>query len=152
MIEDSLVMRAKRLWCRRPLAKAAFIGWPLVLAAACGGGDDDWGPLAVIDEPSDEAEDALGGNGVLTITEECVILDGDTTLVWRDSQTTWDAERGRILFTQSGIELPLSDGVHIAVGGVDTTRDRSDWIAEPDDSCPPALWNVHTVQSTFPPD
>jgi hypothetical protein len=108
-----------------------------------------WGPLAVIREDSEVISAALGGEGELRISESCVTLaaidpDREITLVWRDSQTSWNPA-GFILFDDglANAVLKLSDRLRIEVGGASSPA--SPWIAEPDPSCPNQLFVAHSI-------
>lgn len=109
-----------------------------------------WGPMAVIDEEADTVAASLGGAGELRITDECITLLRDDeadeiTLVWRDSQVSWDDSGKRIEFNDrlSGESVELHDGSRIEVGGAGESS--SPWIAEPDTSCPSEAFVVHSV-------
>jgi hypothetical protein len=121
----------------------------LVALSACS--PQTWGPLAVIDEDSQVIAAALGGAGTLQIGQQCVTLtrsdvDRKMTLVWRNSQTSWNATDGRIRFDDvlSGKSLNLADGDEIEVGGAG--QSSSPWIARPNTSCPSDYFFVHTVR------
>jgi len=136
------------------LALAALLG-----AASCQTADPsprptsvdvrDWGPLAVIDEEAELFAAALGGTGRLRIGERCVTLvptDGrpETTIIWRDSQASWDPA-GRIVFEDVllGRTLELRDGSRIEIGGAGSVR--SPWLAPPHESCPSDRFVVHSL-------
>lgn len=109
----------------------------------------DWGPLAVIHEDfrinRPEQERGLGP-GVLTIDEECVVFtvteDGsEVTLVWRDSQTAWEAERQRIRFDDPSLEvIELAGGEVLSLSGYLTPASESTWVEHPDESCPEEIF------------
>lgn len=115
-----------------------------------------WGPLAVIDDPAEGDLDAAGGTGRLVISDRCVVLRADngyrTTLVWRDGQTTWDADRRQITFRDRDLgQIRLSHGDQISLGGAASDEGPYSgvwelaWLSEPDASCPMPQWVVHQV-------
>ncbi|HEX9776449.1 MAG TPA: hypothetical protein VGB83_12835 [Actinomycetota bacterium] len=109
----------------------------------------DWGPLAVARDDASGVSQARGGQGPLTIAEECVTLTTESgaalTLVWRSGQTSWDETRQVIVFESPSSErIVLADGDVVTVGGEDGARDP-DWIAEPHTSCPTTTFFVHEV-------
>jgi hypothetical protein len=129
-------------------ATEAF-GSPSPTAATADVGDPAWGPLAVIDEEAQAISASWGGVGPLTIGDECVthtrVDSGKTvTLVWRDSQTTWQPP-GRILFDDplAGATRDLSDGVVVDIGG--TGAVRAPWIVRPARGCPREVFVVHSL-------
>lgn len=107
-------------------------------------GDGPWGPLAVLDAPSDSG-DLAGLSGNLRIGADCVTLGSlnqPTAVFWRNSQTRWDPDAGTITFldTITNTAFELHDGDYVAVGGgsYDGTIAPSEppWLEPPDPSCP----------------
>jgi hypothetical protein len=136
----------------------ALVGIVLTLAVVgCEG--RQWGPLAVIHEGADLVLDSRGGTGPVAIGPECVSLttqDDVITLVWRDSQTSWDSNLNQIVFRNvTGEPVRVSNGETIDVGGVFAVRGQPvpmelTWISPPAPDCEGDLFVVHTVQR--PPD
>lgn len=118
-----------------------------------------WGPLAVIDDPAIGGSDWAFGPGRLSIGPRCVSLrrnDGQRyTLVWRAGDTRWDPDTREILFVDRDLGLlRLGDGDRMTLGGYPAGTVASPtrsgfalrpWLALPDDSCPPMLWEVNQV-------
>jgi hypothetical protein len=132
----------------------------LMVVAIVGCGPTSWGPLAVIDEDADLVLASGGFPGRLRIGDRCVSIQleevpRELTLVWRDSQVTWDATARRIEFvdTRAG-EIGLRDGDRIAPGGAgladpddpDQGAPQPMWIVRPDPSCPSEMFVVHSVR------
>lgn len=118
-----------------------------------------WGPLAVIDDPAIDVEDAGGGTGFLLIGRDCVTWRGDddrskTTLIWRSGQTRWDPSALDIVFrdVQLGV-VRLATGSRITIGGAPLTDPSSPdqgaehprWLVPPDPSCPKRRWVIHQI-------
>ena len=87
-------------------------------------GDGPWGPLAVLEAPSDSG-DFAGLSGTLRISERCVTvgsLDDSTPVIWRHSQTHWNVATDTIVFfdpiTAQSVELHDGDFVAFGGGGV----------------------------------
>jgi hypothetical protein len=110
-----------------------------------------WGPLAVVDEPASGGGSAGLGPGTLTIGEECVTLyvkdvDRHITLVWRRADVMWDQNSREITYVRSGDErVRLANGATILVGGVEPTNRFAAWLVRPAASCPEALFAVHDL-------
>jgi hypothetical protein len=127
----------------------------LTVVAIAGCGSTSWGPLAVIDEDANVVMASGGFPGRLRIGDRCVWIALDEvvrelTLVWRDSQVTWDATARQIRFGQ----IRLGDGERIAPGGAglaepgdpDQGAPQPTWIVRPDPSCPSEMFVVHSVR------
>ena len=113
-------------------------------------GAGPWGPLAVIEAPSDAGELA-GLAGRLHIGERCVTV-GDMHLtmpIFRHSQTRWEPDGGVIVFynVHDGTRVELRDGDRISFGGGEIGVDPAElpWLAPPDPSCPAQVFAVHSV-------
>jgi hypothetical protein len=118
-----------------------------------------WGPLAVTDEDDRMVLAARGGAGPLRIGQLCVTLlveevNREITLVWRDSQASWDPVARQIHFEDAKAgQLRLADGDRIEVGGAgiaepgaaDQGAPQPTWLSAPDGSCPAELFAVHSV-------
>jgi hypothetical protein len=132
----------------------------VVAAAAC---DSlrmpiDYGPLAVTSADTQVVNAALGGTGILTIGEQCVVLDTDdgrlVTLAFRAGQVEWNSSTHDVLFQDPFAgSMILDDGASIEVGGADIDLELGGpepavrrWIARPNESCPAELFEVHTVK------
>ena len=61
--------------------------------------------------------------------------DGPATLVWRDSETSWDAAKREIVFSRGNEDIRLSTGDHISLGASQLPS-SPEWVREPHDSCP----------------
>jgi hypothetical protein len=125
----------------------------LSLAVAACDASTSYGPMAVI-EPEDAFPGALGGTGIVNITDRCVTLDleGDTLLLaWHADHVTWLPETGEIDFHGPiGDPLVIGDGDTVTIGGASLVRDPGDdrpvnWVVEPDPSCEGQPWSVATV-------
>ena len=101
--------------------------------------------MAVVHARPEDEVDAGFGPGRLVIGERCVVLRGDggsrTTLVWREGQAEWDAERRRIRFRQrNGEWLLLENRDRLTFGGYDAWEDDGPaappWIVMPNPGCP----------------
>ena len=135
-------------------AQAASLALLFAVGTSCGNDGEsdvadtqtDWGPLAVIDLPGGGGGDEFGGEGRLTITDKCVTVprasEGQVTLVWSTSNTTWDDQNKQISFTgiTGNVDLVLSDGATVSVGG-DVTNEEAvrNWLVRPHASCPDTL-------------
>ncbi len=142
----------------------------VVVASACGEADvssdspsppgsSTWGPLAVIDEDSFATMQAHGGAGTLIFRDDCVsIRDEESlsqiTLVWRNSQVTWDERSRTIIFddpTQGRLRLREGDRVRIGGRGIprplsaEATGSGPRWIVLPGPTCPSEAFAVHEV-------
>jgi hypothetical protein len=113
---------------------------------------------------------ALGGRGILVISEECVYLKPPPgtenlvvatglTLAWVNVDVSWDPEERAITFKFQGSDDPplrLVEGTEISVGGSGFILDPNDpefhpearynWLAEPHPSCPDDLWGTNSVE------
>lgn len=141
----------------RPLLSVGgvFVAAALLLTA-CGGAEDQadapgpepWGPLAVV--PPSEAGDGALIEGVLKVTEECVLLDergDDVLLVWPADRVGWDAEAETVTFESAGGEVViLSHGDRVAFGGGGSSQQEGgqsaeqfveglEWVSPPDAAC-----------------
>lgn len=107
--------------------------------------ESDWGPLAVVDGQFRGGTDKGNPPGTLQILEECVVYEG-ATLVWRDSQVSWDPAEREISFSYvSRRDIVLADG---DVVGIETSviEWHAQWYAEPAESCPRKRILVNQVQ------
>ena len=116
-------------------------------------GRGPWGPLAVFDQPA-IAFDFAAHHGILRISENCVTAGhpaagGDSTLVWRNSQASWDPVSRQIVFwdiINDGRVLRLSDGDSVSFGGGEVQDPAAlSWLAEPDAACPARLFAVSSI-------
>ncbi len=117
----------------------------------------DWGPLAVLDDPT--AADHLDGGidaHLVRITDTCVTLrgkgGGESTLAWRTGDTTWDPVTQEVVFADSTHGLVrLSDGDRVNIGGYGGPLDGDIggpplvWLIRPDPSCPQVVMVVHEI-------
>lgn len=144
----------------RPLNLAGALLAAALLLTACGGagdepavstsrsGDEPWGPLAVV-PPSDAGDGALI-EGVLQVTEECVLLDergNDVLLVWPADRVGWDAGAETVTFESTrGEVVTLGDGDRVAFGGGGSSLGEGgqsgeqfvegvEWVSQPDAGC-----------------
>ncbi|MBA3586866.1 MAG: exo-alpha-sialidase, partial [Chloroflexi bacterium] len=118
-------------------------------------GDGPWGPLAVVEAPSDSGDlAALRGN--LRIGERCVTvgsLDHPTPVIWRNSQTHWNVATDTIVFfdpiTAQSVELHDGDFVRFGGGGVGPEGGPAPadlpWLNPPDPSCLGEAFGVHSL-------
>ena len=132
--------------CNGPTASSASaIESPALESPA---GADEWGPLAVLRlDPT--GSDLAAAEGQLSISDECVVLDG-MTLVWADSQTTWDDARNLVVFSDPNarVDVELTAGDRIRIGGGEVGDPPAfPWVAAPDPSCPPAWFAVGFIVS-----
>jgi hypothetical protein len=113
--------------------------------------------MAVIDEDASVVLASGGFPGTLRIGDRCVTLvldevDREITLIWRNSQASWDANTRQILFGPGLVRL--TDGDRIAPGGAgiaepgdpDQGAPQPRWLSTPDPSCPVELFAVHAVR------
>ena len=114
---------------------------------------DDFGPLAVIENPGGSL--ARGGIGPVHIEENCVRMtleSGDALfLIWYEAQVTWDESTREITFTSlaepDAEPITIKDGDTITVGGESLIGDEPverhlDWLATPHASCDGEAWMV----------
>ncbi len=108
-------------------------------------GNGPWGPLAVLEAPSDSG-DFAGLSGNLRIGETCVTvgsLDDQTPVIWRNSQTHWNVQTDTIAFfdpiTAQSVELHDGDFVRFGGGGIGPEGGPAPaelpWLNPPDASC-----------------
>ena len=117
-------------------------------------GDGPWGPLAVVEAPSDIG-DFAGLSGNLRIGERCVTvgsLDDPTPVIWRNSQTHWNVQTDTIVFfdpiTAQSVELHDGDFVSFGGGvGPEGGPAPADlpWLNPPDPSCLGEAFGVHSL-------
>lgn len=135
----------------------------VVLLTACSSGDPKarFGPAAVV--PGDSGHDMEAAvSGTLEISADCVLLQaptqGDTLLVFRDGQVSWDADAEELQFEDSSGTVTLADGLHVELGGGGSSGSEDgestpDYVAGREWSSPPAeeCWRdvrfeVHTAE------
>lgn len=107
---------------------------------------NDWGPLAVVAATGDMALT----QGTLNITNDCVFLEANGTLVllvWPAEQTRWNAGTGTISFTTLAGDirtLTTDDLLSLGGGGWSPTESGQnfrewaasvDWVNPPNDAC-----------------
>lgn len=124
---------------------------------------EDFGPLAVIEDPATGSSDASAGTGTIRIGRRCVTFESEngttSLLVWRSAEVRWDADARAIVFTAVSGDPPaavtINDGDELALGGESFATDESPeperdltWVAAPHDECPPLAeaWAVHSVR------
>ncbi|MDQ3691259.1 MAG: hypothetical protein M3406_14755 [Chloroflexota bacterium] len=118
-------------------------------------GDGPWGPLAVVEAPSDSG-DWGGLSGNLRIGERCVTvrsLDDPTPVIWRNSQTHWKVETDTIVFFDPITEqsLELHDGDFVTFGGSGIGPEGGPapadlaWVNPPDAACLGEAFGVHSL-------
>lgn len=119
----------------------------------------DWGPLAVLDDPTAADHlDAGNGPGRVRIRQDCVVLRGagghEDTLAWRSGDTRWDAAQQEVVFrdVQAG-EIRVSDGDRVTLGGFGFTLGGPVggppvvWLVPPASTCPTSIWVVHEIRT-----
>ncbi len=120
----------------------------------------DWGPMAVV--PPQGGTDLALAEGILRITETCVVLDsptGPTLLYWPADRARWVPETRAIRFVNAdGTFVTAQDGASIAVGGSgDSVAEgglpgedwvnSKPWVVPPDSSCPlERRWGVGYIE------
>ncbi len=152
--------RGSRLLMCVPLVLTAFspVAAQSTSPSQSPGPTADWGPLAVLDDPTaSDGLDAGNGPGRVRITDTCVILHHksghEDTLAWRSGDSGWDATTHEIVYADDthGV-IRLSDGDRVSLGGFGgfTLAEPPDgpsikWLIEPDPSCPRSIWSVQEV-------
>lgn len=128
------------------------------MAAQSPGPSPDWGPLAVLDDPTAaEHLDAANGPGRIRVTDGCAVLRGrsghEDTLGWRSGDTRWDATAREVVFTDRRLgEIRVGDGDRVTLGGFGVTFGEPSpgppvtWLVPPDPSCPQSVWVVHEIR------
>jgi hypothetical protein len=136
-------------------------------SGACGAAgahrDNDFGPLAVFDDPGEGSSDALGGTGAVHIKDRCVTMTlangHELVLVWRSEEVRWDEDREIITFTSGSEEdaepITVRDGNTVTVGGEALAAEEGPeyvkrdlkWIAKPHDSCTGKPFIVHGFEA-----
>ncbi len=118
----------------------------------------DWGPLAVLDDPSaSDRLDAANGPGRIRVSDECVVLRSrggyEDTLAWRSGDTRWDATSREVVFTDDRRgEVRVSDGDRVFLGGFGVTLGEPSpgppvvWLVPPGPACPSSVWVVHEIR------
>lgn len=99
--------------------------------------------------PSDAGDGALI-EGVLRVTEDCVLLDergNDVLLVWPADRVGWDAEPETVTFESTrGDVVTLGDGDRVAFGGGGSSQleggesgeqfvEAVEWVSRPNADC-----------------
>jgi hypothetical protein len=118
-------------------------------------GDGPWGPLAVLEAPSDSG-DFAGLSGNLRIGKTCVTvghLEHSTPVIWRNSQTHWNVATDTIVFfdpiTAQSVELHDGDFVAFGGGGIGAEGGPVPadlpWLNPPDPSCLGEAFGVHSL-------
>ena len=130
----------------------------VILCIACDSSSngDDFGPLAVIDNPT--RSDALAGTGPVRIDKDCVTMTtsagAQVLLVWHVTEVAWDPGSRTISYTSFGNPgdetVSIRDGDIISVGGAslvgDVPMERNlTWLATPNPTCPGHPWLVFGV-------
>lgn len=117
-----------------------------------------YGPLAITAGPANSVAAALAGSGELVIEDACVFLDTTDgrriTLAFRQPQVEWNSSTREIRF-EDPFEgtIVLASGASIEVGGAsidetsgaDPPAERT-WIAHPSSSCPPSIFEAHSIK------
>ncbi len=127
------------------------------LAATAAAQSPDWGPLAVLDDPTAADHlDAANGPCLIRVSDECMVLRAqgghEDTLAWRSGDSRWDATTGEVVFTDRRLgEIRVGDGDRVTLGGFGVTFGEPSpgppvtWLVPPDPSCPPSVWVVHEI-------
>jgi hypothetical protein len=120
----------------------------------------EWGPMAITEARDADMADTGVEGGRLAIGKRCVtIRDANgadrarTTLVFREGQVRWDAERERIRFhNEVGGWVWLEDGDRLgSMGGWDPWTDTGPgpgipaWVVQPNPACPADRVQIHEV-------
>lgn len=116
--------------------------------------DPRWGPLSVLEGKTGLAFEALVDEGALEFSEQCVTIDGRTTLVFPSEDVVWDGESREISLTVLGQTDPVvvRDGDEVRVLGGQVDPEGGDplpdsaFLAPPGASCPQVRGLVSKIE------